>query len=345
LTGTFLGAGHLERDWEKVGIDCAMDNRRQTVHNYYSSGGIDRVSARRRDDRWLADRLEADTTRFIPVWDQKNLFTTRGAGLEPVFLPAGDVRDLLPGAESLTLLGVADGSAYFALGLTTGSPPDGVAARGRFRDLRQVAPLLGERAGALLAYARAMTYWHGRHRFCGSCGSPTRSVEGGMLRVCTNAECGQHHFPRTDPAIIVLVTCGEHCLLGRQPSWPAGMHSTIAGFVEPGESLEDTLVREVREETGVEVKEMTYHSSQPWPFPSSLMLGFTAVAADRSLQVDQNELETAGWFTRADLLGRLQAGTLRLPSPVSVAYRLIEGWFDAGDLGQLRDHLAGQVRA
>jgi NAD+ diphosphatase len=322
-----------------------MDNRRPTVHNYYSSGGIDRVSARRRDDCWLADRLAADTTRFIPVWDQKNLFTTRGDGLEPVFLPAGDVRDLLPGAESLTLLGVADGSAYFALGLTAGSPPDGVAARGRFRDLRQVAPLLGERDGALLAYARAMAYWHGRHRFCGSCGSPTRSVEGGMLRVCTDARCGQHHFPRTDPAIIVLVTCGEHCLLGRQPSWPAGMHSTIAGFVEPGESLEDTLVREVREETGVEVKEMTYHSSQPWPFPSSLMLGFTAVAADRSLQVDQDELETAGWFTRADLLGRLQAGTLRLPSPVSVAYRLIEGWFDAGDLGRLRDALAGQARA
>jgi NAD+ diphosphatase len=317
-----------------------MDKRRQTVHNYYASCGIDRVSARRRDDRWLADRLEADTTRFIPVWNQKNLFTTQGEGLEPVFLPACDAREWVPGAESLTLLGVADGSAYFALGLpASAQAPDELAARGRFRDLRQVAPLLGERDGALLAYARAMAYWHGRTRFCGTCGSPTRSVEGGMLRVCTNAQCGQHHFPRTDPAIIVLVTCGEYCLLGRQPTWPAGMHSTIAGFVEPGESLEDTLVREVWEETGVEVKEMTYHSSQPWPFPSSLMLGFTAVAADRSLRVDQDELETAGWFTRADLLGRLKAGTLRLPSPVSVAYRLIEGWFDAGDLGQLRDCL------
>jgi NAD+ diphosphatase len=317
-----------------------MDNRRQTVHNYYSSCGLDRVSARRRDDRWLADRLEADTTRFIPVWDQKNLFTTRGERLEPVFLPACDARDLVPGAESLTLLGVAGDSAYFALGLpASAQPPDGLAAWGRFRDLRQVAPLLGERDGALLACARAMAYWHGRHRFCGVCGSPTRSVEGGMLRVCANAQCGQHHFPRTDPAIIVLVTCGEHCLLGRQPSWPAGMHSTIAGFVEPGESLEDTLVREVWEETGVQVKEMAYHSSQPWPFPSSLMLGFTAVAADRSLRVDQDELETAGWFTRADLLSRLKAGTLRLPSPVSVAYRLIEGWYDAGDLGRLKDLL------
>jgi NAD+ diphosphatase len=317
-----------------------MDNRRQTVHNYYSSCGLDRVSARRRDDRWLADRLEAGTTHFIPVWDQKNLFTTKGERLEPVFLPACDARDLVPGAESLTLLGVTGDGAYFALGLPAGAqPPDGLAAWGRFRDLRQVAPLLGERDGALLAYARAMAYWHGRHRFCGVCGSPTRSVEGGMLRVCTNAQCGQHHFPRTDPAIIVLVTCGEHCLLGRQPSWPAGMHSTIAGFVEPGESLEDTLVREVWEETGVEVKEMAYHSSQPWPFPSSLMLGFTAVAADRSLRVDQDELETAGWFTRADLLSRLKAGTLRLPSPVSVAYRLIEGWYDAGDLGRLKDLL------
>jgi NAD+ diphosphatase len=125
--------------------------------------------------------------------------------------------------------------------------------------------------------------------------------------------------------------------LGRKAEWPAGMHSTIAGFVEPGESLEDTLIREVREETGVEVKEMAYHSSQPWPFPSSLMLGFTAVAADQSIQVDHDELETAGWFAREDLAGRLQAGTLRLPSPVSVAYRLIESWFDAGDLGHLKD--------
>jgi NAD+ diphosphatase len=317
-----------------------MDNHKHTLHNYYSSHDIDRVSTRRRDNQWLAARLEADTTRFIPVWDQKNLFTTRGEALEPVFLPARDARDLVPGAESLTLLGIADGSAYFALGMPlAGSPPDpnGLAARGRFRDLRQVAPLLDERDGALLAYARAMTYWHGRHRFCGDCGSPTRSVEGGMLRVCTNSQCGQQHFPRTDPAIIVLVTCGERCLLGRKASWPAGMHSTIAGFVEPGESLEDTLIREVREETGVEVKEMTYHSSQPWPFPSSLMLGFTAVAADPSILVDEDELETAGWFAREDLLSRLKAGTLRLPSPVSVAYRLIEGWFDAGDLGRLKD--------
>jgi NAD+ diphosphatase len=321
-----------------------MDNRKQTVPNYYSSYGIDRVSARRRDDRWLADRLEADTTRFIPVWDQKNLFTARGERLEPVFLPARDARDWVPGAESLTLLGVADGSAYFALGLPSragSSPnPDGLAAWGRFRDLRQVAPLLGERDGALLAYARAMTYWHGRHRFCGDCGSPTRSVEGGMLRVCTNSQCGQHHFPRTDPAIIVLVTCGEHCLLGRKAAWPAGMHSTIAGFVEPGESLEDTLIREVWEETGVEVKAMAYHSSQPWPFPSSLMLGFTAVAAGRTVRVDEDELEHADWFTREDLRSQLKAGTLKLPSLVSVAYRLIEGWFDAGDLGRLKDLLA-----
>jgi NAD+ diphosphatase len=318
-----------------------MNNCRQPRHNYYSSHGIDRVSARRRDDQWLADRLEADTTRFIPVWDQKNLFTTRGEALKPVFLPASDARDLVPGAESLTLLGVADGRAYFALGLPSqaGPPPDpyGLAARGRFRDLRQVAPLLGERDGALLAYARAVTYWHGRHRFCGDCGSPTRSAEGGMLRVCTNSQCGQQHFPRTDPAIIVLVTSGEHCLLGRKAEWPAGMHSTIAGFVEPGESLEDTLIREVREETGVEVKEMAYHSSQPWPFPSSLMLGFTAVAANQSVRVDEDELENADWFTREDLQSRLKAGTLKLPSPVSVAYRLIEGWFDAGDLGRLKD--------
>jgi len=321
-----------------------MDNQSHISRNYYSSYTIDRASDRRRDDQWLAARLEDDTTRFIPVWDLKNLFTAKEEALRPVFLAAGDARDLVPGAESLTLLGVRAGSAYFALGLPSqaSSPPDpyGLAAWGRFRDLRQVAPLLDEQDGALLAYARAMTYWHGRHRFCGDCGSPTRSVEGGMLRVCTDSRCGQQHFPRTDPAIIVLVTCGERCLLGRKAAWPAGMHSTIAGFVEPGESLEDTLIREVREETGVEVKEMAYRSSQPWPFPSSLMLGFTALAADQAIRVDEDELEAAGWFTREEIRSRLREGTFKLPSPVSVAYRLIEDWFDAGHVGRLKDTLA-----
>jgi NAD+ diphosphatase len=249
------------------------------------------------------------------------------------------MRQMAPATEFLVLLGQTEQRVFFALGLAPNgdAPPDGIAGRGEFRDVRQMAPLLKPEDGALLAYARAMIYWHAHHRFCGDCGSPTASAEAGFLRVCTNPACGQKQFPRTDPAIIVLVTAGDYCLLGRQPTWPKGMHSTIAGFVEPGESLEDAVVREVREETGVQVRTVHYQSSQPWPFPSSLMLGFTARAADREIRLYDHELEAAAWFTRDDLREKLQRSTLRLPSPVSISFRLIEDWFDNRNAGSLRD--------
>ena len=320
-----------------------QDNQEKTVSGYaqvncFSTSFIDRVSDRRRDDGWLAAQLEDEATCFIPVWQLKNLFAA-GEVPEPVYLSYHQIIDLIPIAESTIVLGVEGGRSYFALGLPSREelPPTGLAELGRFRELRDIASLLGERDMALLAYARAMTYWHCRHRFCGDCGSPTESHEGGSLRVCTNDQCRQQHFPRTDPAIIVLVTCGERCLLGRKSWWPSGMFSNISGFVEPGESLEDTLIREVREETGVEVGEMTYHSSQPWPFPASLMLGFTAVASEGTIRVDEDELENACWFTREEIRSKLIQGNLRLPMPVSISYRLIEEWFDAGDLGQLRN--------
>jgi NAD+ diphosphatase len=161
--------------------------------------------------------------------------------------------------------------------------------------------------------------------------------------VCTNPQCGQLHFPRTDPAIIVLVTHGEQCLLGRQPTWPAGRYSIIAGFVEPGEGLEAAVAREVREETGIDIKHVRYHASQPWPFPSSLMLGFTAQAANTTIQLKDGELEDARWLSREEIAGELGRGTLRLPPEISISYRLIEGWFDASGSGCLK-HLVSQSR-
>jgi NAD+ diphosphatase len=308
------------------------------VYNFFSTYGLDRLTDKRRDEAWLAAQLEDEATLFIPVWNLKNLFT-REPVAKPVFLAFHDIRTLLPQAESMTLLGIKAQRAYFAVGLASEDriPPDGLAQWGAFRDLRQAAPLLDGNEGALLAYARAMVYWHRQHRFCGVCGSPTRSAGGGSLRVCTASQCGEHHFPRTDPAIIVLVTCQERCLLGRKAMWPAGMYSCVSGFVEPGETLEDTVVREVGEETAVAIRHMHYHSSQPWPFPSSLMLGFTAEAADGHIQVDGDELENARWFAREEVRDGLEAGTLKLPSPVSVSYRLIEDWFDAGSCGPLRN--------
>ncbi len=196
----------------------------------------------------------------------------------------------------------------------------------RFEDLRPLAPLLDESEAGLLAYARALAYWRGRHRHCGHCGAPSEPQRAGHSMRCTRAGCAAEYFPRIDPAIIVLVTDGERALLGRQPSWPAGRYSTIAGFVEPGESLEDAVVREVLEETGVHVRDCRYHSSQPWPFPSSLMLGFMATAEPGSLAGASAELEDARWFTRDEIA----SGTPALPPRTSISHRLIENWFDAG---------------
>jgi NAD+ diphosphatase len=316
-----------------------MDHLQRSLRNTFVIDPIDRAAERRRDPAWLAAQEHDEQTQFIPVWRSQNLFLSQD-GPRPVLLSPQQVRAHIPESTSSTLLGIREGRTYFALDLPPGGPAAArLAELGEFQDLRQLAALLDRETGALLAYARAMAYWHAQHRFCGVCGSPTFSTEGGHARVCSNHRCGEHHFPRTDPAIIVLVRCGARALLGRKSIWREGQYSTIAGFVEPGESIEAAVAREVWEETGVQIAGMDYQSSQPWPFPSSLMLAFTARAARRAIRVDQDELEHARWFTREELRDGLAAGTLRLPPPVSVSFRLIEDWFDEGSLGGLRDAL------
>jgi NAD+ diphosphatase len=235
-------------------------------------------------------------------------------------------------------LGVVEERPHFALDLTpieapldmlvspavaaSGIPTDGV----RFADLRQLAGRLARPEGALLALARAMVTWHQRHRYCGVCGTPTLAEEAGHMRRCINPDCKMMHFPRTDPAVIMLVTDGRRALLGRNKNFPPGMYSTLAGFVEPGESLEDAVAREVREETGIVVGQVVYHSSQPWPFPANIMLGFHAMAASSEIAVDYGELADAQWFDRQWLLSHVDDNSFRLPRPDSIARRLVEDW-------------------
>ena len=198
------------------------------------------------------------------------------------------------------------------------SVPEGAT----FEELRPLSPLLlGDEAG-LLAYARALVIWRSRHRFCGVCGKSTLPERGGHVMRCTNEVCRHEFFPRIDPAIIVLVTDGERALLGRQASWPPGRFSTIAGFVEPGESLEDAVAREVMEETAVQVTSANYDSSQPWPFPSSLMIGFHATAEPGSIVQVSGELESAAWFTRE----QIESGGTMVPPSHAISYRLISAW-------------------
>jgi NAD+ diphosphatase len=292
---------------------------------------LDRASHLRPDPAWVAAALADPDSRVLAVWNSRNLITEdaapRAALIKLAQLPAAN-RD---GSE-LILLGQFGGRSIFAfefLGAEAPPPPDGT----RFEDLRMVATLLPDDEAGLLSYARAMMHWRRQHRFCGVCGAKMLASRGGHVLVCSNPEGRHETFPRIDPAIIVLISDGERALLGRQAAWPAGRYSTIAGFVEPGESLEDAVAREVFEETGVRVDTMEYHSSQPWPFPSSLMLGFTAHAVTTDIHLRDQELEDARWFTRADLA----EGHLKIPPNISISFRLIEDWFDAGGGPSLRD--------
>jgi NAD+ diphosphatase len=298
--------------------------------NFYSGVGLDRADHLRGDETWLKARFEDPSTRFVAVWRSRNLMAAE-ATTRALWLQGEAATALMARAENVTFLGLNEERAYVALDLSRLEAPEqeaGLAGRGAFHDLRAVGPLMARHEGALLAYARGLMHWHRRHRFCGVCGSPTESRRGGHLRLCLDPDCGTPHFPRTDPAVIMLVHDGAHCLLGRQKIWPPGMHSTLAGFVEPGESLEEAVAREVEEEVGLklDLAGIAYHSSQPWPFPSSIMLGFHALTAKAEPRVNPEEIESATWFSRDELLNSPEDETFKLPRVDSIARRLIEDW-------------------
>ena len=304
--------------------------------NVFAGGDLDRAAHLRREQDWLLQRLIAEGSRVLPVWRSRNLVTGVSGEDRPraVDLAGDAVRELLRTGEAIwVFLGLQGESACFALDVSHLPDPARaapLAERGDFVELRQVGALLDRGDGALLAYARAMMSWHRRHLHCGSCGRPTVSERAGHQRVCSSQDCRQDHFPRTDPAVIMLVSRGDRCLLGRQAAWPRGMYSTLAGFVEPGESVEEAVAREVHEEAGVRVGRVTYHSSQPWPFPASLMLGFNAEAESDELRVDPEELEDARWLSRAEIHDLTARRELMLPSKMSIARRLVEDWLARG---------------
>lgn len=295
--------------------------------NRLSWAGLDRVSHRREDSDWLDERRRAQSSRLILVWRSRSLIREDETP-RAIFLSLLESEGMLPSREDLVLLGVEGDVTYFAADVSHLEEPPESLEGASFLDLRQIGGRLEDRDGSLLAYARAMATWHARHRFCGACGSPTSSAQAGHLRVCSNAACGSEHFPRTDPAVIMLVHDRERALLGRQASWPPGVFSTLAGFVEPGESLEDAVTREVLEESGVRVADVRYHSSQPWPFPSSLMLGFHATATSVELDLAVSELEQVGWFGADELRELTERREVRLPPRLSIARRLIDDWLD-----------------
>lgn len=304
----------------------------------YSAFPLDRASHLRRDAGALAEAERAPSTRVVPVWRNRNLIL---AGEAPAMVAlAGEAAyAVLAAAAEKVFLGADDRGAWFAADLSQIPEADlagvlaGAPEGAEFRDLRAAGALMAGGEAALLACARGLVHWHGQSRFCGACGAPTQSRDGGHARRCTDAACGRDHFPRTDPAVIMLLTRPgpdgrpdqARCLLARQRHWPDGMYSALAGFVEPGEGLEAAVAREALEEVGLSLAAMSYRASQPWPFPASLMLGFRAEAADDAIRCDEKEIADARWFTRAELK-TLPRDDLKLSRPDSIARFLIEEW-------------------
>jgi NAD+ diphosphatase len=290
--------------------------------NVFAGAFVDRGSERRKDPEWLGEALESDDSRFVPVWREQCLIS--GEPPAAVMLRreqlGRDVDD-----HDLVFLGIFRDHPTFAIAFDDDAAP--FRDFGAFHELRYLGTVLPPDEANLFAHARALVLWHASQVYCPRCGSAARPDAGGNVRVCSNGECARQIFPRVDPAIIVLVSSGDRCLLGRQPTWPEGRYSTIAGFVEPGESLEDAVRREVYEETNIVVGRVDYHSSQPWPFPSSLMLGFVAVAKTTDIELNDGELEDARWFSRDEL----RSGACKLPFRISIARRLVDHWLGDAD--------------
>jgi NAD+ diphosphatase len=288
--------------------------------NTFAGGGLDRMGPRRADDAWLAERRADPASRAVVA-------TSDGVLVEGDGTPAAVGLAELPDDAETVLLGVdPDGAAVFAAdpGAERGAALRPGAAMVGLRDVAAMSALADAN---LLAHATGLLNWHRRHRFCANCGSPTVSAEAGYVRVCPR--CGMQHHPRTDPVVITLVHDEDRVLLGRNANWPENRFSCLAGFVEPGESLEEAVEREVGEEAGITVSDVRYVSSQPWPFPASLMLGFEATFSGGEPHPHDRELQAVRWVTR-DELRRAAAGEgdMQVPPPLAIARRLMDGWLE-----------------
>jgi NAD+ diphosphatase len=295
--------------------------------NAYTGSPLDRAAHHRDDEAWIASRLADPESLFVPVWRAKTLVNGDD---EPnaVFLSGAAADAVRMAGGPWAFLGLKGAHAVFAVDLSAVEDPLPLLPEslGRFEDLRALAGRLPPEDAAVLAHARGLMHWRTRHKFCGLCGATCEPRTAGYSQVCTN--CGTHHFPRTDPAVIMLVHRGGRVLLGHSQRFPnSTMYSTLAGFVEPGESLEEAVAREVMEEVGVPVGPVRYHSSQPWPFPASIMLGFYAEALAEEITIQQEELRDARWFTLSELRDPAAHG-FQLPRRDSIARRLIEDWMD-----------------
>jgi len=321
----------------RVDLSVSIDQVSPSRRNRFTSVRLDRLVEYREDEAWVSKALHSAAARFVPMWRSRSLIAATSEGQLAVYLKNGELESL-DTIQPPTLLGT-DGKRYFFAVSINDQQREEVLAKHpetSFVDLRRASVDMDAKHAGVLAYAKALHYWQHRHHFCGVCGHPNRLQSAGHKLVCSNEECARQSFPRIDPAIIVLVTHGNACLLGRNTNWPARRFSTLAGFVEPGESLEDAVVREVFEEAHVRLKEIRYVSSQPWPFPASSMCGFYAESESRESRASK-ELEELRWFNVEELTAAVEDRSVLLSPPVSIAFRLLADWYRQQGGGDLDD--------
>ena len=304
----------------------------------YSHMALDRASNLRKDPAWLSAQRN-EQAQWLLVHNNRTLFNL--GSVTVTFLSQSTVRHLDLN-QGIFLGRDEQNIGYFALDVSELDEANLVALTqdAEFMDIRRYGVQVDLAHGSMAALARGLCYWHATHRFCGRCGTLNELVEAGHSRLCKNPQCKHQTFPRTDPAVIMVVTRKfadgiERCLLGRQATWAPGMFSSLAGFVDPGETLEQAVAREVTEEAGIAVENVQYIASQPWPFPSSIMLGFRAEAVTENIQVDKDELDDARWFSRDELsqFGNWheEGEHLKLPRTDSISRYLINYWLDKKD--------------
>ncbi len=288
---------------------------------------LDRADHLRRDEAALAALAARLDARIGAFWRLKPLVRESAGALAPAYASA----DRIEAPSARVFLGLdKDGAPVFAAALDPADEPAGIDTDARFMELREAAAGLDAGEGSILAAARSVLAWHASHGFCSKCGAASAPALGGWKRVCP--ACATEHFPRVDPVVIMLIVRNGHVLLGRGPSWPERFFSCLAGFVEPGETIADAARREAKEETGVALGEVSFLMSQPWPFPSSLMLGLRAEALSEAITIDRHELAEARWFSRVEVEA-MMAGTnpiARTPHPVAVAHHLLKRWLEHG---------------
>ena len=284
---------------------------------------VDKASYLREQDIFNHKDFNMAKIRLTIIWDSKFPVNIINNDYLALWISGEKAYKFIQESNPLIFLGLLKGLFYFSVNIE--NIPDN---KDKYYDLRTLNPLLNKFDLTLLSTAQGINYWHKKNIHCGICGFFTKSDDYGNSRICKNKECKNKIFPRLDPAVIMLITYKESCLLGRQQVWAKGMHSTLAGFVEHGETIEQAVEREAFEETGLRIKNIQYRYSQAWPFPSSLMLGFHAEAIDQSLNIDYSELETANWFSKDFLRSSPENQEFKMPGKISIARKLIKDWLD-----------------